>query len=145
MNGHNHKSEEHNDAEGLTTLLSNFGPKETMDRLDREVQAQGMRVFARINHAALAGETGMPLRPTELLIFGNPPAGTPLMQANQTMGIDLPLKVLVWQDVSGTTWFMYNDPCWLANRHSIGIKTERTVDLLGPALRAIAKKVTELP
>ena len=131
--------------DGLTTLLSDFDPAETMERLEGEIEALGMRVFAKINHTALAAETGLPLLPTQLLIFGNPAAGTPLMQANQTMGIDLPLKVLVWQDASGKTWFTYNDPCWLANRHGVGVKTERTVDLMGPALRAMAKKVIELP
>ena len=92
------------DMEGLTTILSNFGPKETMDRLEAEIRAQGITVFARIDHAAGAAEAGLTLRSTEVLIFGNPRAGTPLMQSIQTIGIDLPLKALVWQDVSGKTW-----------------------------------------
>ena len=132
-------------ADGLTTLLSDFEPEETMDRLEVEAAAQGLRVFARINHAALAAETGLPLQPTELLIFGNPRAGTPLMQVNQTMGIDLPLKVLVWQDVANRTWLTYNDFCWLVNRHSVGFKAERTVDAMALSLAALAKKVTEMP
>src|SRR4029450_12973509 len=73
----------------------------------------------RIDHAAGAAAVGMPLRPTELLIFGNPPAGTPLMQAEQTIGIDLPLKALVWEDASGGVWIAYNDPAWLAVRHGL--------------------------
>jgi uncharacterized protein (DUF302 family) len=81
--------------EGLTTLLSNFGPKDTMDRLETEIRAQGITVFARIDHAAGAAEARLTLRPTEVLIFGNPRAGTPLMQSIQTIGIDLPLKVLM--------------------------------------------------
>jgi uncharacterized protein (DUF302 family) len=81
--------------EGLTTLLSNFGPKDTMDRLEAEIRAQGITVFARIDHAAGAAEARLTLRPTEVLIFGNPRAGTPLMQSIQTIGIDLPLKVLM--------------------------------------------------
>jgi uncharacterized protein (DUF302 family) len=75
--------------EGLTTILSNFGPKDTMDRLETEIRAQGITVFARIDHAAGAAEARLTLRPTEVLIFGNPRAGTPLMQSIQTIGIDL--------------------------------------------------------
>jgi hypothetical protein len=83
-------------ADGLTTLPSAFGAKETMDRLQAEVKARGMTVFARVDHAAGAAQVGLSLRPTEVLIFGNAKAGTPLMQSNQSIGIDLPLKVLVW-------------------------------------------------
>jgi uncharacterized protein (DUF302 family) len=90
-------------VDGLTTVRSSFRPKET-DRLEAEVKAKGMMVFARIDHAAGAADAGLPLRPTEVLLFGNPKGGTPLMQAVQTVGIDLPLKALVWQDGSGTVW-----------------------------------------
>lgn len=88
-------------ADGLTTIPSGYGPKETMDRLETEIKARGMTVFARIDHAAGAAQVGLTLRPTELLIFGSAKAGTPLMQSNQTIGIDLPLKVLVWEDATG--------------------------------------------
>ncbi len=88
-------------ADGLTTIRSSHGPKDTMDRLEAEVKAKGLSVFARIDHAAGAAAVGLPLRPTELLVFGNAKAGTPLMQSMQTSGIDLPLKALVWQDGSG--------------------------------------------
>ena len=89
--------------EGLTSIRSRFSPKETMDRLEAEVRAKGMTVFARIDHAAGAAEVGLTLRPTELIIFGNARGGTPLMQSVQTVGIDLLLKALVWEDASGTT------------------------------------------
>src|SRR5260370_2362061 len=89
--------------EGLTTIASNFGPKETMDRLETEIRVKGMEVFARIDHAAGAAEVGLNLRPTELIIFGNARGGTPLMQSAQTIGIDLPLKALVKQDAAGNT------------------------------------------
>jgi uncharacterized protein (DUF302 family) len=98
--------------EGLTTIPSNFAPKETMDRLEAEISVRGISVFARIDHAAGAVEAGLVLRPTELLIFGNSRAGTPLMQSVQTIGIELPLKVLVWQDAAGKTWLSYNEPMW---------------------------------
>ena len=97
-------------VEGLMTRPSSLGPKETMNRLEAAVKAKGMTVFARVDHAAGAAEVGLPLRPTELLIFGNAKGGTPLMQAIQTIGIDLPLKALVWQDGAEKTWLAYNDP-----------------------------------
>ena len=104
-------------VEGLTTVPSNFGPKETMERLETEIRTKGLEVFARIDHAAGATEVGLNLRPTELIIFGNARGGTPLMQSAQTMGIDLPLKALVWQDAAGKTWISYNEPSWIAQRH----------------------------
>jgi uncharacterized protein (DUF302 family) len=124
-------------ADGLTTIKSNFGPKDTMDRLEAEVKARGMTVFAHIDHAAGAAAVGLPLRPTDLLIFGNAKGGTPLMQSAQTTGIDLPLKVLVWQDAGGGTWLSYNDPVWLARRHGLGSDVEATVKALTGALHAV--------
>ena len=101
-------------TEGLVTLPSSFGPKDTMDRFEGAVKAKGLTVFARIDHAAGAAAVGMPLRPTELLVFGNAKGGTPLMQANQATGIDLPLKALVYEDETGKVWLAYNDPHWIA-------------------------------
>lgn len=89
----------------------------TMQRLESAVQAADLKVFARIDHAAAAHKVDMTLRPTELLIFGNPKAGTLLMQCSQTTGIDLPLKMLVWQDAAGQTWIGYTDPQAIAQRH----------------------------
>ncbi len=129
--------------EGLTTLLSNFGPKETMDRLETEIRAQGITVFARIDHAAGAAEARLTLRPTEVLIFGNPRAGPPLMQSIQTIGIDLPLKVLVWQDVSGKTWLSYNERSWLAKRHGAGPQTDKAVGAMSAMLGTIVKNAIE--
>ena len=90
-------------ADGFITLESAYGPKDTMNRLEAEVKPKGVTVFARIDHAAGAAEVGLPLRPTAVLIFGNAKGGTPLMQSVQAIGIDLPLKALVWQDASGDT------------------------------------------
>jgi uncharacterized protein (DUF302 family) len=95
---------------GLATVKSAHGVKDTIDRLAAHVTAKGMKVFARIDHAQGAGEAGLALRPTELLIFGNAKGGTPLMQARQTIGIDLPLKALAFEDADGTVWLCYNDP-----------------------------------
>ena len=129
--------------DGLTTIQSNFGPVETMERLEAEIKARGMTVFARVNHAALAAEAGMELAPTDLILFGNPKGGTPLMQAAQTIGIDLPLKALVWQDATGKTWLSYNEPAWLAKRHGIDTGNEKITGMLASALAALAAKATQ--
>jgi uncharacterized protein (DUF302 family) len=125
--------------EGLTTIPSRFGPKETMDRLVAEISAKGMSVFARIDHAAGAAQVGLTLRPAELIIFGNARGGTPLMQSAQTVGIDLPLKALVWQDAAGKTWLSYNEPSWIARRHGVR-NAEQVVSKMGAALSAMARK-----
>jgi len=109
-----------------------------MNRLEAAVKAKGMTVFARIDHSAGASAVGLSLNPTEVLIFGNAKGGTPLMQAAQTIGIDLPLKALVWQDASGSTWLSYNDPAWLARRHGLS-GTEAVIGNLTAALDAVAK------
>jgi uncharacterized protein (DUF302 family) len=132
-------------ADGLTTVRSSYGPKETMDRLEAAVKAKSLTVFARIDHAAGAAKVGLSLRPTELLIFGNARGGTPLMQSNQTVGIDLPLKALVWQDASGDTWLSYNDPSWIAKRHGLGHEADATVNAMSAALNALARTATASP
>ena len=106
-------------VEGLIAVKSAYGAKETMDRLESALKQKGLNVFARIDHAAGAAKIGKQLRPTELLIFGNPQGGTPFMECGQTVGIDLPLKALVWQDESGQVWLAYNDPQFLEKRHGI--------------------------
>ena len=128
--------------EGLTSIRSNFGPKETMERLEAEIRAQGMKVFARIDHAAGAAEAGLKLPPTDLIVFGNARGGTPLMQSVQTVGIDLPLKALVWEDASGTTWLSYNEPSWIAQRHGVA-NAGPVVSKMTAALSAISRKATE--
>ena len=104
---------------GLVTVKSAHGVKDTIDRLAGDVTAKGLKVFARIDHAQGAHEAGLALRPTELLIFGNAKGGTPLMQSRQTIGIDLPLKALAFEDAVGVVWLCYNDPAWLAARHGV--------------------------
>ena len=132
-------------ADGLITIKSAFGPEETMKRLEAEVRAKGMTVFAHVDHAAGAAAVGLPLRPTVLLIFGNAKGGTPLMQSAQTIGIDLPLKALVWQDASDATWLSYNDPAWLTHRHGVGEEAKPVVNALTAALNALATKATTPP
>jgi len=132
-------------ADGLITIKSSQGPKETMERLEAAAKAKGLTIFARIDHAAGAAVVGLSLRPTELLIFGNAKGGTPLMQSDQTVGIDLPLKALVWQDASGDTWLSYNDPGWIAKRHRLSHEVDATVTATYAALDGIARTATTCP
>jgi uncharacterized protein (DUF302 family) len=128
-------------VEGLTTVPSCFGPKETMDRLKNEVRSNGMDVFARIDHAAGAAKVGLTLPPTNLIIFGNARGDTPLMQSVQTIGIDLPLKTLVWEDAAGKTWISYNEPGWIAQRHGVA-NAEAILSKMADLLRAISTAAT---
>jgi uncharacterized protein (DUF302 family) len=128
-------------VQGLTTVKSSHSPQETMNRLEAAVKAKGLTVFARIDHAEGASAAGLSLRPTEVLIFGNAKGGTPLMQSVQTIGIDLPLKALVWQDAAGDTWLSWNDPAWLAARHGVS-GVEAVANNLTAALKAIAEIAT---
>jgi len=128
-------------VQGLTTIKSNHAPDETMKRLEAAVRAKGLTVFARIDHAGGASAVGLSLRPTEVLIFGNAKGGTPLMQAAQSIGIDLPLKALVRQDASGETWLSWNDPAWLAARHGLN-GVDAVTGRLSALLDDLAKAAT---
>ena len=123
---------------GLVTIESRLDPRETADKLAAAVVARGMAVLARIDHAKAAADAGLALRPTEVLLFGAAKAGTPLMQSAQTIGIDLPLKALVWQDEGGKTWISTNDPRWLAARHDAAQGHEAVLAAMTAALAAVA-------
>ena len=123
-------------AEGLIAIRSPYDALETMNRLEATVKQRGLTVFVRIDHAAGAAKVGKNLRPTELLIFGNPAGGTPLMECAQTAGIDLPLKALVWEDEASQVWLGYNDPAFLAQRH--GASSCPAVENLRKALSGVA-------
>ena len=107
-----------NAVEGLISVKSPLSAKATMDKFENLAKQKGLNIFARIDHAAGAKKVEQQLRPTEVLIFGNPKGGTPLMQCAQTIGIDLPLKALVWEDVQSQVWLSYNDPTYIAERHN---------------------------
>jgi uncharacterized protein (DUF302 family) len=130
------------DSNGLVTLQSAHDFTATLDRLLKALEAKSLTVFARIDHAAGAASAGLALRPTMLILFGNPAAGTPLMQAAQTAGLDLPLKALVWQDEDGTTRLTYNDPSWIAGRHKLGGNAASAVAAMAAALAALAQHAT---
>ena len=105
-------------GDGLVSVKSVHAVNVTADRLENVLKSKGMTVFARINHTAGAEKVGKTLRPTELVIFGNPKIGTPLMQCSQSIAIDLPQKALIWEDEKGQVWLSYNDPAYLAKRHN---------------------------
>ena len=113
----------------------------TMARLETAVTAKGFTVVARINHADAAAKVGERLRPTELIIFGNPKVGTALMQSEQTAGLDLPIRVLVWETADGKVWLGYNDPAYLTERHGIGDR-QAVVDKMAAALANLAQAAT---
>jgi uncharacterized protein (DUF302 family) len=130
-------------VDGLITIPSPLGPKETMDRLEGEVKAKGLTVFARVDHAAGAQAVGLKLRPTELLIFGNAKGGTPLMAVDQRIGIDLPLKALVYQDENDKVQLTYIDPAWLARRYGLSAAVAPNVEALSKALGSLAAGATK--
>ena len=123
-------------SDGLIAVKSPHSAKATMDRLESIVKERGLNVFVRVDHAAGAARIGKTLRPTEVLVFGNPQGGTPFMECAQVAGIDLPLKGLVWQDAASQVWLGYNDPAWLAKRH--GVADCPAVGNLSKALEGIA-------
>jgi uncharacterized protein (DUF302 family) len=132
-------------VEGLISIPSRFDAAETMDRLEAAVRASGATIFARIDHAAGAAAVGAALPPTQLLVFGNPQAGTPLMQAHQTIGIDLPLRVLTWRDPAGAVWISHDDPAWLARRHGLGTAVAATTAHIAATLKALTRKAAGTP
>lgn len=124
-------------ADGLVVLKSPHRAVDTMNRFEGIVKQRGLKVFARIDHAAGAKKIGKTLRPTEVIIFGNPQGGTPLMECAQSAGIDLPLKALVWEDAAGQVWLGYNDPAYLGQRH--GVAQCAVLPNLAKALAGIAE------
>jgi uncharacterized protein (DUF302 family) len=125
---------------GLVTVNSAYSATETVSRLQAAIQIAGMTVFAIFDHAAAASQAGLSLRPTTVVAFGNPAAGTRLMQANQIAGIDLPLKILVWEDESGTVNVTYNDVRWLASRHGLEKETEPIIAAMERLLVSLAQR-----
>jgi uncharacterized protein (DUF302 family) len=128
--------------DGLILVPSKYPARQTMARLLAALAKRELTVFARVDHAANAAAAGMTLRPTEVVLFGNPRGGTVLMQDRQSAGIDLPLKALVFEDADGKVWLSYNDPQWIAQRHGLGAASAGPVDAMAKALAAIAQEAT---
>jgi uncharacterized protein (DUF302 family) len=132
-------------TDGLLTLRSSFGHQETVTRLETAIRANGMQLFARIDHQAAAAEAGVWLRATTLLIFGNARDWAPLMRARELLAIDLPFKALVWEGMTGETWLSYDDPRWLARRHKMPRELECVVIDAGIRISSIARKAVSPP
>ncbi|MBW4478509.1 MAG: DUF302 domain-containing protein [Tolypothrix brevis GSE-NOS-MK-07-07A] len=128
---------------GIVRVKSAFSVSETTERFESVAQQQGLKIVAKIDHAAGAKSINQELRPTQLIIFGNPATGTPLMQCNQTVGIDLPQKALIWQDEQGQVWFGYNSPKYLMARHQLKGCGEEAIQKIDNALSMLAQKVTQ--
>jgi uncharacterized protein (DUF302 family) len=125
----------------MITVQSSYSAQVTADHLETILKEKGMTVFNRIDHAFGAAGIGETLRPTILVIFGNPKAGTALMKCGQTAGIDLPLKILIWEDVSGLVKLSYNDPRYIGDRHGIS-HCGQVLEKMTGALKGIADKAT---
>ena len=121
----------------LITLNCSHGPGETAERLVAAIESRGMMVFLRLDHAAAAHAVGLVLRPTEVIVFGDPKAGTLLMQAAQTLGLDLPLRSLIWEDASGATQLSYEDPAALASRHGAGEQAAAVIARIRTVLEGV--------
>ena len=128
---------------GLVSLQSRVSANQTLERLLAALAARKLTVFARVDHAAGAASAGLPLRPTEMVMFGNPKGGTALMQDRQPAGIDLPLRALVFEDADGKAWLSYNDPAWIAERHGLGAASAVAVKAMAELLGAIAQEATQ--
>jgi uncharacterized protein (DUF302 family) len=130
------------DDQGLVTLESAFSVPVTIDRLADAATAAGLLVFARIDHGQGAADVGAALRPTQLLVFGHPRGGTPLMQERQTAGIDLPLKALAFEDENGRVWLTYNSGEWISARHGLGAQSSTAVAAIDAGLAKLAAAAT---
>jgi len=129
-------------TDGIIDIKSMFGVKETADRLEGILATKGMTIFTRINHSEAAKNVGIELRETELIIFGNPKVGSPLMQCQQNVAIDLPQKALIWKDDQDTVWISYNDPRYLQKRHNIP-GCNKIITKISGALAGITKAASE--
>ena len=124
---------------GILTIPSRQSVDGTVEKLEKILQAKGIKLFALIDHSGEAEKAGMQMRPTKLLIFGNPKAGTPLMIATPSIAIDLPIKILIWEDGEGKVWISYNDPSYLQARH--GLPAELVPNIA--VVKALAEKAGE--
>ncbi len=127
---------------GLVNVKSAHDVVTTANRLEKVLAAKGMKVFMRINHAQGAASVGTKLRPTELVVFGNPKVGSPLMACNQTTGIDLPQKALIWEDAQSQVWLSYNNPKYIDKRHNLA-GCAKVIDKVTNALANFAKAATQ--
>jgi uncharacterized protein (DUF302 family) len=129
-----------NSNNGIINQLSPYSVSESLDRLTAILQAKGITIFARLDQQAEAEKVGMSLLPTQLLLFGSPKAGTPLMVAEPTIALDLPLKILAWEATDGKVWLSYNDPNYLKQRFSLSDELIKNIAVIAPLIEQILKK-----
>jgi len=129
---------------GLATMASAYSVRETIDRIAQLVTAKGQMVFARVDHAEGAAKVGLQLRPTEVILFGHPRGGTPLMQDQQLVGLDLPLKALAWEDAAGRVWLTYDEPEWLARRYGLGDAGREALAAVAAGMKAVIDAATAM-
>jgi uncharacterized protein (DUF302 family) len=129
--------------DGIVKVKSNYSVEETVKRFESIAKEQGLNIFGTVNHQAGAESVNQELRPTQVIIFGNPRAGTPLMQCNQTAGIDLPQKALIWQDENGDVFLAYNSPNYLSRRHKLTGCADEPLERIDNALKMLAQKATQ--
>ena len=125
--------------DGIITIPSNHSVEETIDKLKAILQSKGITLFALIDHSGEAARAGMEMRPTKLLIFGNPKGGTPVMLAAPSSAIDLPLKILIWEDAQGKVWVTYNGPMYLQERHNIPTELLPNLSVIEALAKSAAK------
>jgi uncharacterized protein (DUF302 family) len=118
-------------ARGIVHVPSKYSVPDTLQRLESVVTSHGLTIFARIDFSGDAAKVGLQMRPTQLLMFGNPKAGTPLMMASPSIAIDLPLKALAWQDATGGVWISYNTPEYLKDRHGLADELVKNISAIG--------------
>lgn len=116
---------------GIVSVSSNQSVHQTVQKLEGILQAKGVKIFTVVDHSGEAEKAGLEMRPTKLVIFGNPKAGTPLMLAAPSIAIDLPLKILVWEDDAGKVWLSYNDPAYLQTRHDLPAELMQNIGVVG--------------
>jgi uncharacterized protein (DUF302 family) len=126
-------------ANGIIDKPGNHSVDETAEKLQAILRAKGIALFALVDHSGEAAKVGMKMRPTKLLIFGNPKAGTPLMQASPSIAIDLPLKILIWEDAAGKVWVSYNSPTYVRERHHLPEELERNIAVVETLAAEAAK------
>jgi uncharacterized protein (DUF302 family) len=127
-------------GKGLIDIPSNHSVDETVTKLEGILQAKGITLFALVDHSGEAAKAGMKMRPTKLLIFGNPRAGTPVMLAAPSSAIDLPLKILVWEDDQGKVWITYNSPTYLQTRHKLPADLLQNIAVIEPLAKTAAQQ-----
>lgn len=129
----------HTDASGVIRLACAHSVADTAARLESLLKERGVLIFAHIDFSADAARAGLSLRPERLIVFGNPKAGTPLLQAEPTVGLDLPLKALIWEDPGARTWIAYNDPLYVVRRHAVAAELSANLAAVVPLLQRAAQ------